>query len=516
MVGELQSGKTAAQIVTMLALPVFWRELGAKNPLVGVVYITNKSLLSIFDQTKDRLEEAGIESMPFSDDSSRSLWSDSENLWVAPIMLSGTVWDADGERGKFVDAMNDLRAAGCTHFAFVMDEVQIAIKNNQQIDRFFREYLDIQVPTSSAESFNPPTVFIGSTATPHNQFVVPAASSQTLQLVYTEPGEGYFGIEQMVPRMKHTDPLTEVDDVVSLLRKYVRKIDPKYFVVRIQAMRKSVNEEALYEEAAERLGMKVIKFSANERNLQELPKRFKRKPDQNVLIIIKNGLGAGVTIKTVEHIGAWIDTAYVQFEALLQSLGRLCGYQEDRQLAEFPIFCNTELVEQYLTFIRLTRDGITPSFNEISEIIGSNARVRMDWLPIGDRATYRLGTLADFKRVARKGGWYDAIANKDEHGRRGRRVRMEHNHVADIAQFILNGSITTSPLAYIVPHRPPVGSPSKFFYSWRKLNEKFPELKGRSDLVFFMDDLEFKTRVTGKRKAMNAIIKDVRDEDVGL
>jgi hypothetical protein len=522
-VAHFQSSKTSVQMGTISMLPWFFgRQL--KNPVVGVLHITNKSLSKIFTQTRGRWEDAGFKEVSYSDESSRgTLFAHPEipKLFVELVMLSGKCWDDKKNAGKFKEGFEKLRAAGCNCFAVVFDEVQIAIKSQQQVDRFLKNCLKIAAPVSPAKYFVPPTVFIGSTATPHKSFVIPV-STQPVLMVYTPPGDGYYGIQDMRDRMQNTPKFEDAQDIVLRLKKYVSKTKPKYFVVRIQPARRS-NEYQMALDAAAILGMPVLEYSSAQRNLGELSAKFNSKPGKNIMILIKNAMGAGVTIDTVEHIGAWMDTAYTDMEALTQSIGRLCGYQLNRQSAQFPIFCDTELVDQYWMLMELTIQGIAPSVNEVSEIIGSRFKAREDWFPESDRIEYKFGSRAEALQQARRMGM------SEQEFSQARDAKMARTASKPIASYILSGAIITTPTAFVVPGRPSHFSIARaqskikaqggkyftqrdFDFAWTELIKKYPEVLkhlGDQEYGFFPTNLKFKIGAVPKnRLARNAFHRE--------
>jgi hypothetical protein len=525
MFGNLQSGKTGGQLATVLGLPYFFAKVhGAQlsDVKVGVVLVTNKALTAIFTQTKDRLRAAGFKETPFSDDDHGQLFftrvceeqGQCADIWVEPVMVAGKLWDEKNNSGKFLIAMNKLREAGCTHFAFVMDEVHVAVKNDQQVDKFMASYLNAKSLNRDLTAFKPPMVFIGSTATPFKSFVFPEFS-KNLIVSSTQAGEGYYGVKDLragfdingQPRMKTAVPFTSVDEIVRTLKPYANANDPKYHVVRIQSMRES-DEDQLFKDAAKKLKMKVMEFSSIKKNLKDLANRFNLKPKSNIMIIIKAGLGAGVTIETVENIGSWVDTAFNNFESLAQSLGRLCGYQKDRKLARFPIFCDVDKVDFYLKWIDSLEHG-TYTEADIQADVGST-RSSSNWEGQGGFVKYELVTQKKYQEIGIRDGWLDGLNDRQD-----RALNISENSKRRIAEQILKGKLLGKvyfdgpPPFHLVEERDELKG-EKWARVWRKqwleLCKLYPALTKtppkdlKKRLVFVPTNLVPVTKVRGARR----------------
>jgi hypothetical protein len=355
-----QAHKTTASIMTMLLLPTLYSE--AKN--IGVYFLTNKSNTDIFEKNKAALEHAGFDiAQDLSENNARSMvWHkrlNGVNLWVCTTMLSTGAWDSLNNKGRLKAATFKLRLQDCTHFAFLMDEVQCSVQKGQQLDRFLTEYLKIKTPTAPAIDFTPPTVFIGLTATPLRHFLIPVFDMPLL-VVAEKPREheGHTGLDKLRLKMTHIErrEFTTATDVVQLLRDDVQSTKRKIFVIRVpsKTSRKHYDPEDIVIEAAIKLGFKepnIISCNSLNRNLRWLAdpvtSPFRRAPDDHLMIILKDGIGAGITISTDAHIGAWVELRYNNPESLVQSLVRMNGYK--RKLG-YNIYCDTDVVDAQLRF----------------------------------------------------------------------------------------------------------------------------------------------------------------------
>ena len=70
------------------------------------------------------------------------------------------------------------------------------------------------------------------------------------------------------------------------------------------------------------------------------------------VIFIYDSLRMAKTITIVHHLGGWIDCIPTKKEnqntdTVVQSVGRLCGYTLCRKNTDFPIYCNTEKIDEY-------------------------------------------------------------------------------------------------------------------------------------------------------------------------
>lgn len=473
-----QSGKTAAQIIFAHATPdVFRLLLGVHGPLnIGVFFLTNISLKSILQQTEDRLAETSF-SQPAK---FKGLFvsqypgvnGSSDRVYLKTILLSsgaggrGEINEKTG--GTLITTLDRFKQAGCTHFVFILDEAHVGVKNGQQLS-IFLDQIGIKTPTDHTSQFTPPTLFLGSTATPYQAYVLPSYT-KPLSLIRADAGIGYYGLVELnnANRLKKAPPILKIADAKSLLAPHIKEGELKNYIVRVNS-----KNSKFFKAAAKELNMEVLEYNSGEKNLERLGKDISKAPfDQNTLFVIKRGIGAGVTIDSVKHIGAWIDVGYTNVESLVQSVCRSCGYTSERQSATYPIYCDVDKIQNYIEADEKIKNGELPTPDALvkkRKLKGKKTN-DIEWVPDGDTAEFSLLTLKDAEAVAKKCGWFS------EHGF----SYMGDNDAHNIAEMILQGSFGQLKTRFIVPGENAKWEKEGFAY--QRLQDRFPALHNNDSI----------------------------------
>lgn len=347
---NLQAGKTGIQILIAKAFEKMSPHAGS----VGVIQITCKSLTDIHNQTMKRFKSAGFNLQLTANDSEYRLFeTESSKIALCHVMLSSNAFSLkDGEQvGKLSEALSLLKNIGCKQFLFILDEAHVATNIDQQLDNFLKNN-DI-CPLSDGH-YDPPVYFVAVTATPIRDFVMPICHGGKLWIVYAEPGEGYYGINEMLQsnRIYNFIEAKHEDD----LDKALQLCQPGHVILRI-----AVNNKLNLEAIAARHGRILKQINSAKGNINLLDEILQSKPAQDTLIIIKDAMGAGVTLSTVKYIGGWIEVRYKDFEIQVQSaIGRSSGYSIDRREATFPIFTDKIQAEYYAQSMNFISKGIVP------------------------------------------------------------------------------------------------------------------------------------------------------------
>jgi hypothetical protein len=492
LLAEMQSGKTSAMIILIwVSARVFSRmtDTPLKDVKVGVLLLTNKSLTEIYKQTMERLMRSGIVSSPISD------WDPTEILrlentefgttFVESEMLSGGAYNDETEAGRLATAMDHLRRTCCNHVLVLMDEAHFAIQEGQQLDKFIDKVLGIKVMTLPTAHFKPPTLFIGVTGTAHQKMVFPECS-YPIALVYAQPGINHVGRKEIGDRIVHVKQLPDYDELVDLLRPHLAQ-EGKVFIFRV-SMSKKRNEAARITDAAMELGypaQAIQCFNSHEGNLNRASAFISAPRTKSAIVILKMGMGAGVTIKSVRNIGFWWDTGFGDIEAMAQSLGRNMGYTKCRQEATYPIFTDGEKWDEYNRRMDTAADGTLcqpkPKGNRTLRA------PKRGWTAHPDANMF---TLAPYSE-------YLAHADMKDYRPEDRTfTHISENKVFNMSAIILGlTGLRTSASRPIVPSRPKNPLHQK---DWRALCKKYPQIKGHSnekyepgpdDLVFYIKNL---------------------------
>lgn len=208
--------------------------------------------------------------------------------------------------------------------------------------------------------------------------------------------------------------------------------------------------------------------------MADLNKTLKSAPyARNLLIIIKQGLGAGVTLDSVESIGAWIDVGFKNVESLIQSVCRSCGYA-DRAKATYNVYCNTDLIENYLEADESIKNGVKVAPDALTKK-RDRAERKSGWIGGGPRegAQFRLMKYNEAEAESRKAGWFDL---------RGI-THMKDNSSHDLAEYVLKDSFAQQKTRFIVPgicsHHTNQEAHEK---NYQQLVLRYPELRDSSNI----------------------------------
>lgn len=259
------------------------------------------------------------------------------------------------------------------------DESHRATKVDSRWDKFIKEI----------ESFNSnvPKIMISTTATPDYLSEEHSENSSYNIFCYQEPGEEYWGFEQMevsnrfkdvninnysLKNSKSSDDFVK-KELVQDWKLNEEKSDYKYYVFRLGSDRnqkksaRHTNLTSSITKIFNRYNLNVPVFQDfSSKNYKDLMKKIggkKRlaKPMQNEILIIKNGLGAGVNIDK-SHISIWYETTedvcdddlYGNTSTHIQRLGRCCGY--DAGESSIKIFGSLKCVKHHVEWMKDYRE----------------------------------------------------------------------------------------------------------------------------------------------------------------
>ena len=463
---DLQAGKTGA----MILMSCLFSSIISKK--VGIVYITAKSLNAIHNQSIERFKQVGFNHKLVNNEDDEVLVFE-DKTWksiVSTVMLSSNAFDDKDSSGTLKKSIDNLKALGCEAILFLLDEVHVAMKVNQQFDKFLES---IGILLTSSNLYSPLSYFVGVTATPFTAYAFPIVDGGNLSLVYNSPGYGYYGLESILSDDRIINVEKEdftKDKLINLIEKYCDiKVSPKYFVIRTR----NKKEFSIAESVAAQLNWKCMEYSSFNNNIDKLSKRLSTtllESENHHMIIIKDALGAGVTI-VKDNILGWYDNAYVNMETLVQSVGRCCGYNVNK---DFFIFTNKLLVEEYVSHIKNLKDGlIVPKHKNID-----GAR----WSVITPEYT-----IMSYEEYNKK---YSIDKNYTE--TEISRTNIDQNTSDDIARFILDGKTTGQQLTRFYTFKDPSLATIKdrqFIPNCKKLLLRYPELK-QEDIGLVITNLQ--------------------------
>jgi hypothetical protein len=212
---------------------------------------------------------------------------------------------------------------------------------------------------------------LGVTATP-GRFYAPLSDGHPVTLCWIKSGPVYFGLDDLMKsgRIREIGEIKSVAYLQEILGDAMGNNNDKYVIIRTNPRSKLKDDqtktvEAAWNEVLEANGYYVEQFNSSNDNIAEISETISKPPSvrytssKKVALMIKGAIRAGVTLETVEHVGAAFD-CYSGDDAVVQSLvGRFCGNQPDRK--DGPIIYTKKFkVEDYLADRAMIESGALP------------------------------------------------------------------------------------------------------------------------------------------------------------
>ncbi len=243
----------------------------------------------------------------------------------------------------------------------IMDEIQVAAKKDQSLDKLFKRYGlgDLQT------LYRNDVKIVEFTATPDGTIYDLMKWSQGTCKLQVEPGQGYVGCADLLRRgsVRPNKPLHGVprEDIVSNiaeLREAVNRFSvPKYHIIRVKKSRKTDTErqtkenfEHVFGEVCDYIpydqGRDNNSFFDEKNEVYDINYLLCRQPEKHTFIFIKEMLRCAKTLNKT-HLGVLYEryTTNINDSTIIQGLvGRNTGYDTN---SDTVVFTHIPSIEQY-------------------------------------------------------------------------------------------------------------------------------------------------------------------------
>ena len=220
---------------------------------------------------------------------------------------------------------------------FIWDESHHGQSKGQSMDNFFKTF-GLQPDGSQASNEH---LMLSVSATPFSEIIDNNRMEQEKWVVSFLPGEGYFGVKQM---MEH-DCLQEFHErmIPSLI--YGLKQDPNHCMGFIRSRStKNINIEQMVQTECQQQGVEFIPYDQNykKRTIEEI-----MSTTTPTCIFVKSRLGMGKCLPGKEKIQWIVESNDSNLDTALQGLlGRVCGYESSGSGAHIKVYLPSSVLRK--------------------------------------------------------------------------------------------------------------------------------------------------------------------------
>ena len=267
----------------------------------------------------------------------------------------------------------------------VLDESHVGLEKDAELHLLLQE-LGINLGAPANTWSNQRIKLVQTSATPAAHIYQQKKAEEQGQSVYKvivlEKSPSYIGFEDIKWRMYPSFPYVkggkvtpEFSAAIADFDGYCKKNGPKHLIVRLGKKKEEKIIEKLMRKTHPHFFLRV--FRSDNRSaftkktschpINKLDNILSNPPTDapwvnpawemgNIVpnvIFIYDSLRMAKTITSNDHLGGWIDCIPTKKEnqntdTVVQSVGRLSGYTLCRKNADFPIYCNTEKIDEYI------------------------------------------------------------------------------------------------------------------------------------------------------------------------
>lgn len=201
---------------------------------------------------------------------------------------------------------------------FVWDESHFAQNKEMRPDKFLQKWgIFPDIHLSKNHSF-----VLSVSATPFSEICDMVHLQQPKAVIRMVPGDGYYGIKQLL----HTNKIRSFENWSDALRGALqteteRSSSPKWAIVRT-----AITKDAEAKDLIRRSGWAIKEYNCNAKDIGN-PEELKHAPDVNTVLLIKGMLRMGKRLEK-KHLSFVMETSATSWsDVVIQGLlGRLCGY----------------------------------------------------------------------------------------------------------------------------------------------------------------------------------------------
>jgi hypothetical protein len=343
LVAQPQQGKTGVAIYVAEQL---YKDAKAKGKTFEFIYLINVGDNDLKNQTETRLMKSGF-------------------------LLGSTV---------FVEHQNNLAKIKIdpnTDTTFiVVDECHVALTKHKLFHNFLKENgVRYGLSTNSWGGAQKKIYILSLSATPFAQMVRKKINDGSFAPVILEQSNKYLSLNDVYNkgRIKQSQKLHDNTVTTQFLRErvdefyntYKETIETKHLIIRSKGKGPSIISDYINQQYPKVFEIKIVDQCSKQPSIASLndylSNDYKQNSSKLFITIIKGALRVGKTLDTVKHIGMWIDSPDATDDTMIQSVGRLFGFEDSRKLALFPIYANIKHIENAISFYKNPLGDIIPA-----------------------------------------------------------------------------------------------------------------------------------------------------------
>jgi hypothetical protein len=299
-------------------------------------------------------------------------------------------------------AVHDL---GCRSLFIMADEAHVASGVDHQLGKVLAHFNFVSTNggTITVDGIEVSLRIIATTATPTTKISHALGLKTPIMHVYTEPGEGYFGVDKLFAgnRFVEADKALTPAALAEILLAHPGYKKDGIIVLRLPS--KARKNKDFAKELRTALGGQhaIDEFDSKRNNLKEFDEYVSEGIEargRGAIVLLKDGFSAGFTLSSTKLIACWVDLYYNAFEAQCQSVGRIFGYGKTNDT--FPVITTRHGLERYQEIIVKHRLAQIPSVNVT--LSTAKRKASQSRFKFAAKAQYEIGTLKDFQEDFRR------------------------------------------------------------------------------------------------------------------
>ena len=258
----------------------------------------------------------------------------------------------------------------------VIDECHLALTKDKLFHNFLKEN-GVKYGCSTEEwgEAQKKIYILSLSATPFAHMVLKTMKDGSFARVILERNSQYFSLEDAYNkgRIKQSEKLHNNTVTTQFLRErvdefyntYKDTVETKHLIIRSKGKGPNIISDYINQQYPKVFEIKIVDQGSKKPSIASLndylSNDYKQNSSKLFITIIKGALRVGKTLATVKYIGMWVDSPEATEDTMIQSVGRLVGFEESRKLATFPIYANIKHIKNAISFYQNPRGDIIPA-----------------------------------------------------------------------------------------------------------------------------------------------------------
>lgn len=272
----------------------------------------------------------------------------------------------DREDGFYTNLANARNAL------IIMDECHVAVGKDQQISKMLKDIglLDIKVLRERNIRILEVSATPGATLRDTEKW-----GSDNHSVVILKPSDKYVGFKEMIrdKRVHQSLDLTKPEGLRELVA-FVKSTfpSPRWHILRLPAKSRNKDFEDAFQKMCAKEGWKAMSHSALDR-VGDIDYHMKKAPAEHTFLLIKEFWRAGKRLNDT-FVGVVHDSAVKNKDTNVTAqglAGRLCGNDKRSGPGATHIFCDIELINEYMVWVDAGGD-----FDAVQEYRSRNLHIK--------------------------------------------------------------------------------------------------------------------------------------------